>query len=90
MIIDDERTDDTVCIVIPRMLFSAIMIVVLQLVNIVDNCHDNKWIFHYHSCKQAFKSWVGREREGSNYNDCTRTIIMTIMPLYWLVATPLL
>ena len=61
------------------MLLSAIIIVVLRLVNIVDNCHDNKWIFHYHSCKQAFKSWVGREREGSNYNDYTQTIIMEIM-----------
>ena len=30
----------------------------------------------YHSCKQAFKSGVGREREGSNYDNCTRTIIM--------------
>ena len=46
--------------------------------------------FHYHSCKQAFKSGVGREREGSNYDDCTRTIIIAIMPLYWLVATPLI
>ena len=81
---------DTVCIVLPRMLLSAIIIMVLRLVNIVDNCHDNKWIFHYHSCKQAFKSGVGREREGSNYDDCTWTIIMVIMPLYWLVATPLL
>ena len=42
------------------------------------------------SCKQAFKSGVGREREGSNYDDCTQTIIMAIMPVYWLVATPLL
>ena len=80
----------TVCIVLPRMLLSAIIIMVLRLVNIVDNYHDNKWIFHYHSCKQAFKSGVGREREGSNYDDCTQTIIMAIMPLYWLVATPLL
>ena len=78
------------CKVIPRMLLSAIIIMVLRLANIVDNCHDNKWIFEYHSCKQAFKSGVGREREGSNYDDCTQTIIMAIMPLYWLVATPLL
>ena len=32
----------------------------LRLVTIVDN-------FHYHSCKQASKSRVGREREGSKY-----------------------
>ena len=81
---------NTVCIVIPRMLLSAMIIMVLRLVNIVDNCHDNKWIFPYHSCKQAFKSGVGREREGSDYDDCTRTIIKAIMLLYWLVATPLL
>ena len=81
---------DTVWVIIPRMLLSAIIIVGLQLVNIVDNCHDNKWIFHYHSWAQAFKSGVGREREGSKYDDCTRTIIVTIMPLYWLVAAPLL
>ena len=40
---------NTVCIVLPRMLLSAIIIMVLQLVNIVDNCHDNKLIFDYHS-----------------------------------------
>ena len=77
------------CIVIPRMLLSAIIIIVLRLVNIVDNCHDNKWIFLYHSCKQAFKNGMEREREGSNYDDCAWTIIMGIMPLYWLVVTPL-
>ena len=32
----------TVCIVKPRMLLSAIIIMVLRLVNIVDNYHDNK------------------------------------------------
>ena len=31
-----------VCIVLPKMLLSAIIIMVLQQVNIVDNCHGNK------------------------------------------------
>ena len=67
----------TVCIVLPRMLLSAIIIMVLRLVNIVDNCHYNKLIFHHHSCKQAFKSGMGREREGSNYDYCNYATILT-------------
>ena len=80
----------TVWVIILRILLSVIITVVLWHVNKVDNCHNNKWIFHYHSCEQAFKSGVRSEREGSNYDDCTQTIIMAIMPLYWLVATSLL
>ena len=34
-------TDHTVGVIIPRMLLSAIIIVVLRLVNIVAYCHDN-------------------------------------------------
>ena len=36
------HSNHTVCKVLPRMLLSAITIMVLRLVNIVDNCDDNK------------------------------------------------